>query len=120
MRVALTAAALLWAGLLMQDNVAARQPFATMFDVAPRFAWVGVFGLNAAALGWRIVATKPRITITRIVNASTCALWMTCVCAEVITRGTVCPDVSSDLVMLLSSVWVALRTSLTVDDRESA
>ena len=88
--------------------------------MAPRGAWAALFGLNGLLLAWRIFDTKARIGITRIINASTVALWLIFLGVTLETYGCLPPDSGDEIGTLLAAIWTTLRTSLTVGDRGSA
>lgn len=82
--------------------------------------WAAIFGADAILLLCRIVDTRSRIGLSRLINAGTCGLWCGYVAATTAAVGYLGPDDAAEVTLALAAAWCALRTDLTANDRETA
>ncbi|HPG95114.1 MAG TPA: hypothetical protein PLR28_11210 [Dokdonella sp.] len=80
--------------------------------------WIAVFAVSSALLWWRIIDRRARPHAGRVINALTCALWLTITTATMCDTGFLAG--AGDLTLFLMSAWTTLRTGLTGGDRETA
>jgi hypothetical protein len=85
-----------------------------------RYTWALVFALDGLFLFWRLVDTRPRVGMTRIVNALTVALWTGFIVSGFVDLDATRPGIACELGVWIASMWMALRTSFTETDRQSA
>lgn len=121
-RGTLVLAALGWGLLFLfaSPQVALNPVYTFLFSLASQDLWSALFLVDAALLLWRMVETRTRVGVTRLVNAYTCGLWALFLACSIKARGYVAPDCADDIAIFLAAVWCTLRTDLTVSDRESA
>lgn len=121
-RCALAITALLFSVSLLvaPDSINARPLFAAMLAGHGAQIWAAVFGADALLLICRIVDTRPRVGFSRLINAGTCGLWCGYVAATVSAVGYFGPDDAAEVALAMAAAWCALRTDLTVNDRETA
>lgn len=122
MRIALASAAAFVALALMAapDSIYQRPIFAALTAGGWRAVWVCVFLADAVLLVCRIVDTTPRIWVSRLVNASTCGLWVGYVCVTSMAVGFVGPDDAAEIALAIAAAWCTMRTDYTANDRETA
>ncbi|MGH8121449.1 MAG: hypothetical protein ACREPT_01615 [Rudaea sp.] len=122
MRGALAVAAGLWALLFLvaPDRLVADPVYAFMTRVVPTWFWAVLFATDALGLAWRIFERCPRVGWSRFINAFTVGLWALYLACAIDALGYVAPDFADDITLLLCAVWCALRTDITISDRESA
>ena len=121
-RFFLAIGSLLWSWFLIDSpRAVANDPvYLSMFQIAPPSVWSAIFLVNGLLLGWRVFDPRPRIGITRIINASTVFIWLMYIGLTLKTYGCLPPDSGDEIAILIASIWATLRTSLTVADRGTA
>jgi hypothetical protein len=122
LRGGLAVSAALWAVLFLfaPARLDVDPVYAFLFALAPPFVWAGIYAIDALALLWRIVETRPRVGWTRVINAATCGLWAMYLACALHARGFIAPDFADDVAMLVGAIWCTLRSDMNVSDRESA
>lgn len=118
--LAITAGLLSIALLCAPAQIEYRPMFATMLAGHGKQVWAAIFGLDAVLLLCRIVDTRSRIGLSRLINASTCGLWCGYVAATTAAVGYLGPDDAAEVALAIAAAWCALRTDLTQNDRETA
>jgi hypothetical protein len=121
-RCLLAIAAASWAVLFITAPQALvdERAYRFLFELAAPVVWALLFAVDALLLIWRMIESRSRIGWTRVINAYTCGLWIFYLACEFKARGFVAPDCAFQIALLAGAIWNALRSDLTVGDRESA
>lgn len=89
-------------------------------EVMPLGDWAAVFGLVSFCQWWRLLDFRPRPRWARFTNYLTFGLWSGVTITAMMQSQAMSAPASSDLALAVMSFWVALRTELTPNDRQTA